>query len=136
MLPFLFTALKVGTTLAFIGAIVGEYFGGTRYVLGRVVLTSMSTGSFDAGVGGHRHRGQPCDRLRICVVSLAERLRHPVVLGTPGRRDRDRVIAPQQVSTHCRVVRYRAPDTSGTPRTEGVGGDPGTQHDREREVST
>ena len=29
MLPFFFTALKVGTTLAFIGAIVGEFFGGT-----------------------------------------------------------------------------------------------------------
>ena len=38
MLPFLFTALKVGTTLAFIGAIVGEFYGGTSDVLGRVVL--------------------------------------------------------------------------------------------------
>ena len=28
VLPFFFTALKVGTTLAFIGAVVGEYFGG------------------------------------------------------------------------------------------------------------
>ena len=35
MLPFLFTALKVGATLAFIGALVGEYFGGTSEVLGR-----------------------------------------------------------------------------------------------------
>ena len=47
MLPFFFTALKVGATLAFIGAIVGEYFGGTSEVLGRVVLTSMSSGSYD-----------------------------------------------------------------------------------------
>jgi len=46
MLPFLFTALKVSTTLAFIGALVGEYFGGSSEVLGRVVLTSMSAGSF------------------------------------------------------------------------------------------
>jgi NitT/TauT family transport system permease protein len=46
-LPFFFTALKVGTTLAFIGAVVGEYFGGSSEVLGRVVLTSMSSGSFD-----------------------------------------------------------------------------------------
>jgi NitT/TauT family transport system permease protein len=46
MLPFLFTALKVSTTLAFIGALVGEYFGGSSEVLGRVVLTSMSSGSF------------------------------------------------------------------------------------------
>ena len=47
MLPFFFTALKVGTTLAFIGAIVGEYFGGTERVLGRVVLQAISAGQFD-----------------------------------------------------------------------------------------
>ncbi len=47
MLPFFFTALKVGTTLAFIGAIVGEFFGGTERVLGRVVLQSISAGQFD-----------------------------------------------------------------------------------------
>jgi len=46
-LPFFFTALKVGTTLAFIGAIVGEFFGGTSEVLGQFVLTSMSSGAFD-----------------------------------------------------------------------------------------
>jgi len=48
MLPFFFTALKVGTTLAFIGAIVGEFFGGTSAVLGRVVLKQISSGRFDA----------------------------------------------------------------------------------------
>ena len=47
MLPFFFTALKVGTTLAFIGAIVGEFFGGTSNVLGRVVLQMISAGKFD-----------------------------------------------------------------------------------------
>lgn len=52
MLPFLFTALKVAATLAFIGAIVAEYFGGTSAVLGRVVLTSMSSGSFDLAWAG------------------------------------------------------------------------------------
>lgn len=52
MLPFFFTALKVSTTLAFIGAIVGEYFGGTSTVLGRVVITSMSSGSFDVAWAG------------------------------------------------------------------------------------
>jgi NitT/TauT family transport system permease protein len=46
-LPYFFTALKVGTTLAFIGAVVGEYFGGTSEVLGQFVLTNMSSGSFD-----------------------------------------------------------------------------------------
>lgn len=52
MLPFFFTALKVGTTLSFIGALVGEYFGGTSEVLGRVVLTSMSSGSFGLAWAG------------------------------------------------------------------------------------
>ncbi|MCY7417073.1 MAG: ABC transporter permease subunit [Chloroflexi bacterium] len=52
MLPFLFTALKVATTLAFIGALVGEYFGGTSAVIGRVVLTSMSSGSLDLAWAG------------------------------------------------------------------------------------
>jgi len=52
MLPFLFTALKVGATLSFIGALVGEYFGGTSEVLGRVVLTSMSSGRFDLAWAG------------------------------------------------------------------------------------
>jgi NitT/TauT family transport system permease protein len=52
MLPFLFTALKIGATLAFIGALVGEYFGGTSEVLGRLVLTSMSSGSFDLAWAG------------------------------------------------------------------------------------
>jgi len=47
MLPFFFTALKVGTTLAFIGAIVGEFFGGTSSVLGRIVLQRISGGQFD-----------------------------------------------------------------------------------------
>ncbi|MGD8485205.1 MAG: ABC transporter permease subunit [Chloroflexota bacterium] len=47
MLPFFFTAMKVGTTLAFIGAIVGEFFGGTSNVLGRVVLQAISGGKFD-----------------------------------------------------------------------------------------
>jgi len=52
MLPFLFTALKVGATLAFIGAIVGEYFGGTSLVIGRIVIASMSSGRFDLAWAG------------------------------------------------------------------------------------
>ena len=46
-LPYFFTALKVGTTLSLIGAIVGEYFGGTSDVLGRVVVQSASALRFD-----------------------------------------------------------------------------------------
>ncbi len=46
-LPYFFTALKVGTTLSLIGAIVGEYFGGTSEVLGRVIVQSASALRFD-----------------------------------------------------------------------------------------
>lgn len=46
-LPYFFTALKIGTTLSLIGAIVGEYFGGSSEVLGRVVVQSASALRFD-----------------------------------------------------------------------------------------
>ncbi len=46
-LPFFLTALKVATTLSLIGAIVGEYFGGSSTVIGRVVVQSASALRFD-----------------------------------------------------------------------------------------
>jgi NitT/TauT family transport system permease protein len=46
-LPYFLTALKVGTTLSLIGAIVGEYFGGANDVLGRVIVQSASALRFD-----------------------------------------------------------------------------------------
>lgn len=52
MLPFLFTALKVGATLSFIGALVGEYFGGTSEVIGRIVIQSMSSGRYSLAWAG------------------------------------------------------------------------------------
>lgn len=73
MLPYFFTALKIGTTLAFIGAIVAEYFGGTSDVLGRVVITSMSSGSFDVAWAGIL-LGAAGAILSYLVVSVAERL--------------------------------------------------------------
>jgi NitT/TauT family transport system permease protein len=76
MLPFLFTALKVGATLAFIGALVGEYFGGTSEVLGRVVLTSMSSGRFDLAWAGILI-GAVAAIAAYLVVSLVERIAIP-----------------------------------------------------------
>jgi NitT/TauT family transport system permease protein len=76
MLPFLFTALKVSTTLAFIGALVGEYFGGSSDVLGRVVLTSMSGGSF-ALTWAAIIIGAVGAIVSYLVVSIAERLLIP-----------------------------------------------------------
>jgi NitT/TauT family transport system permease protein len=50
-LPYFFTALKLATTLALIGAIVGEYFGGVSLVLGRIIVQSASSLKFDATWG-------------------------------------------------------------------------------------
>jgi NitT/TauT family transport system permease protein len=44
-LPFLFSGLKVATVLAMIGAIVGDYFGGSQDALG--ILIRRSAGIFD-----------------------------------------------------------------------------------------
>jgi NitT/TauT family transport system permease protein len=76
MLPFFFTALKVGTTLSFIGALVGEYFGGTSEVLGRVVITSMSSGSFGLAWAGIVI-GAMAAIAAYLVVSLVERVSIP-----------------------------------------------------------
>jgi NitT/TauT family transport system permease protein len=46
-LPYFLTALKIATTLSLIGAVVGEYFGGTTTVIGRVVVQSASRLQFD-----------------------------------------------------------------------------------------
>ncbi len=46
-LPYFFVALKIATTLSLIGAIVGEYFGGSSTVIGRVVVQSASALRFD-----------------------------------------------------------------------------------------
>jgi NitT/TauT family transport system permease protein len=46
-LPYFLTALKIATTLSLIGAVVGEYFGGTSQVIGRVVVQSASSLRFD-----------------------------------------------------------------------------------------
>jgi len=41
-LPFFFTAMKIATTLALIGAVVGEYYGGQNKVLGRIIVESAA----------------------------------------------------------------------------------------------
>ena len=46
-LPFFLTGLKVSSTLALIGAVVGEYFGGLNVALGRVVVESASALAFE-----------------------------------------------------------------------------------------
>jgi len=46
-LPFIFTALRVATTLATIGAIIGEYFGAPKVSLGQYIVTYSSYLNFE-----------------------------------------------------------------------------------------
>jgi NitT/TauT family transport system permease protein len=46
-LPFVFTALKVATVLAMIGAVVGDYFGGSTEALGVQIQSSVALGQFE-----------------------------------------------------------------------------------------
>ena len=46
-LPYLFSALKVATVLAMIGAIVGDYFGGSQEALGIQIRRSAGVFAFD-----------------------------------------------------------------------------------------
>jgi NitT/TauT family transport system permease protein len=53
-LPFIFTSLKIATVLAMIGAIVGEYFGGSFTALGVLINSRSTTFQFKeawAGIG-------------------------------------------------------------------------------------
>ena len=46
-LPFLFPALKVGSVLAMIGAVVGDYFGGSTQALGVVILSAVALSRYE-----------------------------------------------------------------------------------------
>ncbi len=48
-LPFIFTGLKVATVLSMIGAIVGDYFGGSIQALGVQIVNSISLFDFPLG---------------------------------------------------------------------------------------
>jgi NitT/TauT family transport system permease protein len=51
-LPFIFTALKVASVLAMIGAIVGEYFGGSLNALGVLINSDANTFNFERAWAG------------------------------------------------------------------------------------
>ena len=46
-LPFIFTALKIATTLSLIGAVVGEYFGAPRASLGQYIVQQAAYFGFE-----------------------------------------------------------------------------------------
>ncbi|MFL5980590.1 MAG: ABC transporter permease [Gaiellaceae bacterium] len=46
-LPYVFSALKVASVLAMIGAVVGDYFGGSTQALGVLILSSVALSHYD-----------------------------------------------------------------------------------------
>ena len=46
-LPFVFTALKVASVLAMIGAVVGDYFGGSTKALGIQIQSSVTLSQYE-----------------------------------------------------------------------------------------
>jgi NitT/TauT family transport system permease protein len=82
-LPFLFTALKVASVLAMIGAIVGEYFGGAFTALGVLINSDAQIFHFVTAWAGILLASLLGLALYGAVV-LAERL---VVRWTPGAQD-------------------------------------------------
>jgi NitT/TauT family transport system permease protein len=46
-LPFVFTALKIASVLAMIGAVVGDYFGGSTEALGVQIPSAVSIGQYE-----------------------------------------------------------------------------------------
>ncbi len=72
-LPYFFTAMKIATTLSLIGAIVGEYFGGSSSVLGRIIVQSASALKFDVTWAAILF-GAAIGIVFYAIVALAERL--------------------------------------------------------------
>ena len=46
-LPFVFTALKIASVLAMIGAVVGDYFGGSTEALGVQIVSAVSVAQYE-----------------------------------------------------------------------------------------
>jgi NitT/TauT family transport system permease protein len=82
-LPFLFTALRIASVLAMIGAIVGEYFGGALNALGVLINSEAQVAQFDEAWAGILVASLLGIGLYSAVV-LAERL---VVRWSPQARD-------------------------------------------------
>ena len=80
-LPYVFTALKVASVLAMIGAVVGEYFGGSFNALGVLIRSEAQILDFETRLGrdprrlAARDRALPGGRRRRARSSSAGRPR-------------------------------------------------------------
>jgi NitT/TauT family transport system permease protein len=84
--PFVFTALRVGTTLATIGAIVAEYFASPRGSLGQYIATQSAFLAFDRSWAAIIFAAAIGIGLYLLVVGL-ERLVSPWASARPVRED-------------------------------------------------
>jgi NitT/TauT family transport system permease protein len=82
-LPYVFTALKVASVLAMIGAIVGEYFGGSTTALGVLIRSDAQVFQFERAWAGILVASLLGITLYLAVVA-AERL---LVAWAPQSRD-------------------------------------------------
>ena len=82
-LPYVFTALKVASVLAMIGAIVGEYFGGSFNALGVLIRSDAQIFDFETAWAGIVVASLLGIALYLAVAA-AERL---VVRWAPGARE-------------------------------------------------
>jgi len=82
-LPYVFTALKVASVLAMIGAVVGEYFGGSYDALGVLIRSKAQILDFQTAWAGILVASLLGIALYACVV-VAERF---VVRWAPESRD-------------------------------------------------
>ena len=74
-LPYLFSALKISSSLAVIGAIVGEFVGATQGLGYLIIISSAHLGNRDDVFGDHRrgvrrHRHVLWDQLRRASINL------------------------------------------------------------------
>jgi NitT/TauT family transport system permease protein len=82
-LPYFFTALKVASVLAMIGAIVGEYFGGAFNALGVLIRSDAQIFQFDTAWAGILVASLLGIALYL-AVAIAERM---LVTWSPASRD-------------------------------------------------
>jgi NitT/TauT family transport system permease protein len=84
-LPFLFTALKVAAVLAMIGAVVGDYFGGSTESLGVQIESAVALSRYELGWAAILV-ASVIGMALYATVALAERL---VVRWHPSAREVD-----------------------------------------------
>lgn len=86
--PYLFTGIRIASSLAVISALVAEYFGGPRGGLGSLISTSASTSAYPRA-WAYVLGGIALGLLFFLVSSALERLADPASRAVPGGRSKE-----------------------------------------------